>query len=190
MPRAEFLRYANRGGMEYPNVMRTFGRAIRKHKRKLLKGGAVIGATAKILAGSIYGARALTHKQRDFAAKEIKKDAKTEKEMQYDQPMGVFEKISNTAVSDGSYGDAASAGVGGGGGGSSGGFGAYQKTLLHAAANHLQKASRKRRTKKTSTQKTRKSKAGKVTKRKHRKTPRHINKRIKKRRTYRKRTAF
>ena len=184
MPRAEFLRYANRGRMDYPNVMRTFGRAIRRHKRKLLIGGAVIGAAAGIIAGGIYGARASTgYKQGDFAAKE-KKDAKTEKDMQYDKPMGVFEKISNTAVSDGSYGD------GGGGGGGSGGFGANQKAL-HAAAGGFAKAPRKRRrSKKSSTHKSRKPKGGKVTKRRRRKAPKHINKRAKKTRRHRRRKAF
>jgi hypothetical protein len=173
--------------MDYPNVMRTFGRAIRRHKRKLLIGGAVIGAAAGIIAGGIYGARASTgYKQGDFAAKD-KKDSKTEKDMQYDKPMGVFEKISNTAVSDGSYGVG---GGGGGGGGGSGGFGAYQKAL-HAAAGGFAKAPRKRRrSKKSSTPKSRKSKGGKVTKRRRRKAPKHINKPAKKTRRQRRKTAF
>ena len=55
MPRDEFLHYANRGKMEYPNMMKTVSRAIRKHKRKLIIGGVAIAATAGILGGTIYG---------------------------------------------------------------------------------------------------------------------------------------
>ena len=40
--------------MEYPNIGRAFKLAILKHKRKLIIGGAVIGAAA-LLGGSIYG---------------------------------------------------------------------------------------------------------------------------------------
>ena len=196
MPRDEFLHYANRGKMEYPNMMKTVSRAIRKQKRKLLIGGVAIAATAGILGGSIYGGlynqpeyknpkleQFLPSEsiKKEIVAQQIKKEIKTEQkkqEMQYDKPLGVFEKMSNGAVSGGDYG---------GGGGC---YGSYQKAF-QAAARTFRKTHRKgRRSKKTVVGKTtsRKTRRGKVTKR--RRAKKHINKRLKKSKRHYRRKAF
>ena len=184
MPRREFLRYANRGGMEYPNVMRAAWRAIRKHKRKLLIGGIAIAATAGIVGGGVYGGQynqSILNKLKLEAIRENDpsqisniQPKKVKKEMQYAKPVGIFEKMSNeAAASGGNYG-------GGGAGGGGGGYGSYQKAL-QAAAHPARKRGRRRRfnnkkknagTAKTSSRKTRR---GKVTKR--RRTRKRINKR-------------
>ena len=219
MPRDEFLCYANRGRMEYPNMMQTVSRAIRKHKRKHLPiGGVAIAATAGILGGTIYGGlynqpdyknqkleqflpsepikkEIAAHQinkeiKKEIVAHQVKKDIaahqiKTEQikqEMQYDKPLGVFEKMSNGTVSGGDYG--------GGGGSSGGGYGNYQKAF-DAASKALTKTVRKRRRpRKTTSGKTvpRKTKKGKVAKR--RSAKKHINKRSKKSKRHSRTKAF
>jgi uncharacterized membrane protein YgcG len=208
MPRAEFLRYANRGGMEYPNVMRAAWRAIRKHKRKLLIGGIAIAATAGILGGGIYGGQynqsiidklkleAKLGKEPHTILKEIKAEIKAKEaikpkvsfeDMQYAKPVGVFEKMSNEAASGGNYG--------GGGGGSSGGggFGNYQKALQaagHSTRKTQGKRGRRRRrfNKKASKTSSHKTRRGKVTKR--RRTRKRINKRGKTSKRHSSKKAF
>jgi hypothetical protein len=190
------------------NVREAFTRAIQRHKRKILIGGAVVGGAA-LLAGSIYGAlnsdlrNFEKHKQglnqylphepnkaefasakKEFAT--IKKETKAEqvakkditankelkKEMQYDKPTGVFERMSSNSLSGGNY-----LGGGGGGGGSSsgGGFGNYQHALKLAKKMLGGKVRRKRRAKKSAPTKAkhRKTRHGKIVRR--RKVKKHVN---------------
>ena len=53
MPRDDYMALAQAGGMRYPNVRQAFTDAIKKHKRKLIIGGAIVGGLA-ITGGSIY----------------------------------------------------------------------------------------------------------------------------------------
>lgn len=207
LPRGEYMRLANRGGMRYPNIREAFGRALRKHKRKLLIGGAVLGGAA-LLGGSIYGAikdyRELEEKRLKFEnhfanqsnkkevetkqiTKDIKKDIKSEPDMQYDKPIGVFEKMANAAAS-GEH----SGGGGGGGASSGGGYGNYQKAFQMAAKAFGKSSRRRRRSQKAGGAKTRKTRRGKVTKRRRSRKHinKHINKRVKKSRRHVRRRAF
>jgi len=207
LPRGEYMRLANRGGMRYPNIREAFGRALRKHKRKLLIGGAVVGGAA-LLGGSIYGTikdyRELEEKRLKFEnhfanqankkevetkqiTKDIKKDIKSEPDMQYDKPIGVFEKMANAAAS-GEH----SGGGGGGGASSGGGYGNYQKAFQMAAKAFGKSNRRRRRSKKAGGAKTRKTRNGKVTKRRRSRKHinKHINKRVKKSRRHVRRRAF
>jgi hypothetical protein len=216
-PLDQYMHFANDGG-RFPSVRRAFMRAIQKHKRKLLIGGAVIG-TAALLAGSIYGGITLDNHKLDLnqylpsastkkaldnhkqelnnhqylpsasTKKAVVKKDKIKEEMQYDKPAGVFEKMSNNSLSSGDY-----VGGGGGGGGSSsgGGYGNYQKAY-HQLANKVfggKTHRKKRRSSKKSTtpSKTRKTKHGKVTKR-MRVNKKHINKQAKRTKKGRKHTA-
>ena len=104
--------------------------------------------------------------------------------MQYDKPLGVFEKRFNWATIFGQS-------TGGAGDGSSGGgYGNYQKAF-DAASKALTKTVRKRRRpRKTTSGKTvpRKTKQGKVAKR--RSAKKHINKRSKKSKRHSRTKAF
>ena len=195
-----YMHYRNDGG-QFPSIRRAFTNAIRKHKRKLLIGGAVIGGAA-LLAGSIYGAvntdlnyqrchdhflaKEPTETKKVTLHKDVQKAVKKETQaMQYEKPVGVFEKMSNNALSSNDYGGG---GVGGGGGGSSGGgYGSFQQALQVRA-----RRARKRRSKKSTAGK--KTRRGKVTKRKsskrRKKSAKHINKRAKKGRRQSKKKAF
>src|SRR5271167_2873545 len=109
VPRREFMRYANAGKMEYPNILSAVRRGIQRHKRKLMIAGGVIGGIA-IAGGIIGGTLAATAKKR-------------RKEMQHESSaVGVFERLSDSSGVDGFGGS----GGGGGGGGGSGGYGNYQ----------------------------------------------------------------
>src|SRR6202021_1915339 len=102
IPRTKFLRFANMGKMQYPNVMKMVREKIQRHKRKLMVAGGVLGAAA-IVGGIVDGTLSQQSKTR-------------RKEMQHESSIGVFEKLSD------------SSGVlsGGGGGSSGGGYGNYQ----------------------------------------------------------------
>jgi hypothetical protein len=196
MPRDDYMALAQAGGMRYPNVRQAFTDSIKKHKRKLIIGGAVAGGLS-ILGGSTYSlVKSLQngekHKrkledEREAAFEENfptlkKRIAKTNEEikakaMQYGKPTGVFEKMHNGTASSSDYMD----GGGGGGGGSSsgGGYGNYQKAYQMAkGALGGKKYRKKRRAKKSPAGKkgARKTRSGKVTKR--RKPSKHINKRV------------
>src|SRR3981189_491935 len=53
IPRDEFMRYANAGRMQYPNIMRMVKKRIQRHKRGLMIAGGVIGGAA--IVGGIMG---------------------------------------------------------------------------------------------------------------------------------------
>src|SRR3981189_438825 len=53
VPREEFMRYANAGRMQYPNIMRMVKKGIQRHKRGLMIAGGVIGGAA--IVGGIIG---------------------------------------------------------------------------------------------------------------------------------------
>ena len=211
MARGDYMALAEAGGMRYPNVRQAFTAAIKKHKRKLIIGGAVAGGLA-ILEGSIYSVvkDAEKHKQKleDYlpnTQKEKEKETAFEKNfevlkkkivkvkeeikakaMQYDKPTGVFEKMHNGTASSGDY-------MGGGGGSSSGGgYGNYQKAyqLANRALGGKKKYRKKRRAKKPSVGKkgARKTRSGKVTKR--RRSSKHINKQAGKAKRYSKKDAL
>src|SRR5436190_17306978 len=61
LPRAEFMRYAKLGKMKYPsNIMHLLASKIKRHKRGLMLGAAVVGATAAVVGGTlgrIYGTK-------------------------------------------------------------------------------------------------------------------------------------
>src|SRR3984957_434917 len=206
MARGDYMALAEAGGMRYPNVRQAFTAAIKKHKRKLIIGGAVAGGLA-ILGGSIYSAVKDTekHKQKleDYlpnTQKEKEKETAFEKNfevlkkkivkvkeeikakaMQYDKPTGVFEKMHNGTALSGNY----MGGGGGGGSSSGGGYGNYQKAyqLANRALGGKKKYRKKRRAKKPSVGKkgARKTRTGKVTKRR---SSKHINKRAGKAKRY------
>ena len=138
VPREEFMRYANAGRMQYPNIMRMVKKGIQRHKRGLMIAGGVIGGAA-IVGGIIGGTLTQQAKRR-------------RKEMQNDSPVGVFERLSD------------SSGVGGsGGGGGSGGYGNYQRQMPftgYGDGGGAHKAPTRRRYKKKKTA-TRKHKAAK-----------------------------
>ena len=176
------FKYARFGKVEYPNVMRAVGRALRKHKRKILIGGAAIGATAGILGGALYGG---LHSEPNYKSDpyiDRSSTGETKKKMQYDKPVGVFEKMSNAAAEFGGGG-------GGGGGSGGGGYGNYQK-MFQAAQGFGKTRRRRRHAKKASVGKapSRKTRRGKVSKR--RRVKKHINKRARKTRRHYKRKAF
>ena len=205
MPRGDYMALAEAGGMRYPNVRQAFTAAIKKHKRKLIIGGAVAGGLA-ILGGSIYSAVKDTekHKQKleDYLPNTQKeKETAFEKNfealkkrivkgneeikakaMQYDKPTGVFEKMHNGTASSGDY----MGGGGGGGSSSGGGYGNYQKAyqLANRALGGKKKYRKKRRAKKPSAGKkgARKTRSGRVTKR--RRSSKRINKRAGKAKRY------
>src|SRR3981189_2616047 len=53
MPRDEFMRYANAGRMQYPNIMRMVKKGIQRYKRGLMIAGGIIGGAA--IVGGIIG---------------------------------------------------------------------------------------------------------------------------------------
>jgi hypothetical protein len=110
VPRKEFMHYASKGKMQYPNILRMVRRGIVKHKRSLMIAGGVIGGAA--IVGGILGGT-LSHQSK-----------KSRKEMQNDSPVvGVFERLS------GSSGVGGGGGGGGGGSGGRGGYGNYQRQM-------------------------------------------------------------
>ena len=90
VPREEFMRYANAGRMQYPNIMRMVKKGIQRHKRGLMIAGGVIGGAA-IVGGIIGGTLTQQAKRR-------------RKEMQNDSPVGVFERLSDSSGVGGSGG--------------------------------------------------------------------------------------
>ena len=105
IPRTKFLRFANMGKMQYPNVMKMVREKIQRHKRKLMVAGGVLGAAA--LVGGIVGGTL------------SQQSKKRRKEMQHESSIGVFERLSDSS-------GVLSGGGGGGGGSSGGGYGNYQ----------------------------------------------------------------
>jgi hypothetical protein len=126
MPRAEFMRYANAGRMEYPNILQAMRRQIQRHKRGLMIAGGVLAGAA--IVGGILGGT-------------LSKLKKRKKEMQHDSPVGVFERLSDSSGVSGGGG-------GGGGGGGTGGFGNYQRNVSFPTFQQKQAVTKRRRYKK------------------------------------------
>src|SRR5271156_2264125 len=163
MPRAQYIKFANMGGMKYPNLREAFGKPFKRSARvtpaesmPLLPGepelpiaprrslGAFLNThKRKLIVGGVIGGAAIAGTVGGILS------SKRRKTMQSNESAGLFERLSAGPVSR--------SGGGGGGGSIGGGHGFARYNQIQSAVRRYRRSGGKRKGGKRKSQKSRKS---------------------------------